>query len=814
VQPAAKPALAPPALTIPRLPRPPVLEDFLTMHPQGEIALQMAKVTGFTQRAPHDGERVSEPTDAYLGYDQKNLYVVFVCFDDPRQVRARMSVREDVYDDDQVEVMLDTFHDRRRAYAFQTTPLGVQWDAIWSEASRDEVNGNFDTSFDTVWSSRGKVTSHGFVVLIAIPFKSLRFPSTKQQVWGIILYRGIHRKNEDSFWPNISRRIQGRLGQAATLYGLEGISPGHSIELIPYGLLRGFRALDTRDPTNPYFQHADVQGQPGMDAKFVIHDHFVVDLTANPDFSQVESEDPQITVNQRYAVYFPEKRPFFLENEDFFRTPMDLLFTRSIADPSAGIRLTGKDGPYSVGLLATDDRSPGLAVPSYCPATSPLCSSDLVGIRSYFAIARVNRDIFGQSSVGAIYTDWECPTTGEFNRIGGVDTHLKLSSTWTLEGQAVASSSNLLGLTSTNLQNTCEDALYPFSSGNVGNGNYYAGPAETLKLQREGLHFAYEGTYNDITPGFVTVPGFINRVDIRESKQEARYRFRPKKGWILSWGPSLNVRYDFDHTGLRLDTDYAPYFLVQGRGQTFIYVTPYEETRERLRPQDFCFLGFSLYCSAPNGGNQDYHQHTSGANVQTGYLKKLTLGANYYWGEGVNFVAVPDVPPAAPTPYSQPFGARQDTATGLLIFRPVKPLKIENTYLFERLRTTNSTYLFEQSLFPGAGRGIFNDHILRSKWNWQFTPQLSARVILQYNGLLAATPGVGSPYTYLPTQKEFNADFLVTYLVHPGTAIYVGYNSDLQNLNVVPGMGVFNTPKGYINDSRQFFVKASYLFRF
>ena len=106
-----------------------------------------------------------------------------------------------------------------------------------------------------------------------------------------------------------------------------------------------------------------------MDAKFVFHDHFTLDMTANPDFSQVESEDPQITVNQRYAVYFPEKRPFFLENEDFFRTPMDLFFTRSIGDPSAGIRLTGKDGPYSVGLMATDDRSPGLAVPDYRPVS-------------------------------------------------------------------------------------------------------------------------------------------------------------------------------------------------------------------------------------------------------------------------------------------------------------------------------------------------------------------------------------------------------------------------------------------------------------
>ena len=813
VRPAPKAEIAPPSLTIPRLERGPVLDDFLTMKPAGEIARQMAKVTGFTQRNPHDGEPVTEPTEAYLGYDQKNLYVVFVCFDDPGKVRARMSNREDVHDDDQVEVILDTFHDRRRAYAFQTTPLGVQWDAIWTEASRDEeAQGHFDTSFDTVWDSRGKVTAHGFVVWIAIPFKSLRFPAKKLQDWGIILYRGITRNTEEVFWPHISYKVEGRLSQAATLYGLEGISPDRDIELVPYGLMRGFRALDTRDPANPYFQHAALQGQPGMDAKFVIHDHFIVDLTANPDFSQVESEDPLITVNQRYAVYFPEKRQFFLENEDFFRTPMNLFFTRNIGDPSAGIRLTGKDGPYSVGLISTDDRSPGLAVPDYNP---------LSGIRSYFTIARVNRDLFRQSSVGVLYTDWECPSTGEFNRLGGVDTRLKFAPNWTLDGQAVTTSSNIVGNVSSPAYsaNNCEANAYPFSSGNHGDNNHYAGPAQRLELERVGLHLSYDGTYTDITPGFVSIPGFINRVDIRETKQEVDYRFRPKHGWIVDWGPSLVTRHDFDHTGLRLDTDYSPYLSIQGRGQTVIFLRPYEETRERLRPQDFCFYGYALDCSPPALGDQDYHEHTSGASFSTGYFKFATLEANYYWGDAINIVAAPAASPAAATPYARPFVAREDDAGASLVVRPVKPLKIENTYLFERLRTTDPIYSFLESQYPGAGRGIFNDHILRSKWNWQFTPQLSLRLILQYNGLLAATPGVGSPYTYLPTAKQFNADFLITYLVHPGTAIYVGYNSDLQNLNVVEGTPlspgyVANTARGFMNDSRQFFVKVSYMFRF
>ncbi len=831
--------IGPPAITIPRLQRAPSLDDFLTMQPQGDTALQMAKVTGFTQRNPYDGQPVSEPTDAYLGYDQKNLYAIFVCFDDPKQVRARMSVREDIYDDDQVEIILDTFHDRRRAYAFQTTPLGVQWDAIWTEASREEQTsgaGHFDTSFDTVWNSRGKLTARGFVVLISIPFKSLRFPAKKVQEWGIILYRGITRKNEDSFWPNISRKIEGRLGQAATLYGLEGISPGRDIELIPYGLMRGYRALDTTDPYNPYFQNAIAQGQSGMDAKFVFHDHFTVDLTANPDYSQIESEDPQITVNQRFAVYFPEKRPFFLENEDFFRTPMDLFFTRNIGDPSAGARLTGKDGPYSVGVMTSDDRSPGLAVPSGCLPTSIDCSSELFGIRSYFTIAHVSRDIFRQSTIGALYTDWECPTTHEFNRIGGVDSRMKFNQNWTLDGQAVTSSSNILGnpISPNYSANNCETYLTPFSSGNVGNGNHYAGPADRLELRRDGLHLTYDGTYYDVSPGFVSIPGFINRTDIRETYQELDYRFRPKHGWVQAWGPSINSRFDFDHNGLRLDTFYAPYLSISGKGHTVIHLRPYTESRERLRPQDFCFLGYTTYCPpALLHGNEDYHERQAGATFENHYFKKATIAGSYFWGDSPNFVAEPYTPETPqppfhfvprPTPYNQPFLAREDQAAVSLTLRPMQPLKIENTYLFERLRANNTTYEFEDALYPGIGRGIFNDHIFRSKWNWQFTPQLSIRMILQYNDLLAGTPipqtGLSSsPYTYLPTAKDFNADFLITYLVHPGTAVYVGYNSDLQNLNVQQATAqaagaVTNTAKGYLNDSRQLFVKVSYLFRF
>ena len=179
-----------------------------------------------------------------------------------------------------------------------------------------------------------------------------------------------------------------------------------------------------------------------------------------------------------------------------------------------------------------------------------------------------------------------------------------------------------------------------------------------------------------------------------------------------------------------------------------------------MRPQDFTFLGFA---STPN---HDYHEHNSYASVQTSYFPRATVGAAYRWGDGANFVASPTAPVAL---LNLPFLAHLDTASAVLTLRPVKPLKIENTYLFERLRATEATYLLAQAATPGVGKGIFDNHIVRSKWNWQFTPELSLRMIFQYNSVLANTPGNAIfPYTYLPTEKQFNADVLVTYLVHQG----------------------------------------------
>src|SRR6266403_2931119 len=303
-----------PLSKIPRVHHAPKLEDFLENHPR-EAELT---VTDFRQNIPGDGTPATESTTAYLSYDDKNLYVAFACHDEPGEVRAHLSKRESSDQDDGVGVLLDTFRDFHRAYYFFSNPVGVQTDAIYTEGQ------GYDYSFDTLGDNAGRVTNHGYVVFFSIPFKRLRFSHDPEQTWGVALYRVILRKSEYDYWPYVTQRVAGLTQQFAPVNGLENVSPGRNIQFIPYGLLASDHFLNQPNPPNAATPPAFVnqfEHRAGLDAKFVAKDSLTFDVTLNPDFSQVESDDPQVTVNQRFAVFFPEKRPFFIENAGFFMTP-------------------------------------------------------------------------------------------------------------------------------------------------------------------------------------------------------------------------------------------------------------------------------------------------------------------------------------------------------------------------------------------------------------------------------------------------------------------------------------------------------------
>ena len=746
---------AAPAIQIPHIDTPPKLSDFEAMRPIPAMAEHMLKITGFIAREPADGAQPTQDTDVYLAYDDRNLYAVFICWDkEPDKIRARMTRREDIFSDDSAEIMIDTFDDARRGYAFAANPLGIQWDALWTEGSIG--NGlpadysGFDPSFDTVWNSEGRLTSQGYMLLMSIPFKSLRFPNTDKQQWRVILNRAIPRTNENLFWPRITNRIQGRFNQAATATGIEHVSPTRNIQLIPYGLLRGFRDIDDRDPTHPFFENRTLQPEIGLDAKFILHDSFVLDATVNPDFSQVESDQPQITVNQRFAVFFPEKRPFFLENSNYFSSPINLVFTRNIGHPEFGLRLTGKSGPWALGVLASDDRAPGEALPPSDPHS---------GDRAIFTIARVSRDILDQSTVGVIYTDREFAEG--YNRVGGIDANMKLDPHWRLQGQAVHSST--------------------FDT--IAGTPAVDGLGYKLNLERAGRKLNLQAQYLDFSPNFETQAGFVNRVDERFQQLKASYYWRPEGKFLISYGPTLRQFNIWDHSGTPLDYFFYPGFRVDMTRGTYVNFHPYGYDDVRLRPIDYSTL---TRVAA-------YPQPFWGIEAGTSWFKQFDLTAFFVSGAGVNF---------NPSAGRTPMIGHEDQGNFTLTFHAAGRLRIDNAYLLEHVRERD------------ANLTAVTNHIVRTKWNYQFTRNLSARLILQYNAVLS-NPVISS----LSRTKNFNTDFLITYLIHPGTAIYVGYNSDLanfdRNLAVDPVTdAIMTTRNGYMNDGRQFFVKASYQYRF
>ncbi len=739
-----------PSVRIPRLSGPPSLADFEEMQPSSSRAAEMSKVTGFIVREPADGTEPSQATDVYLGYDQHNLYAVFVCWDkEPNKIRARMTRREDILSDDSAELMIDTFHDARRGYAFATNPLGIQWDALWTEGAIQNGSpgdfAGFDPSFDTVWHSEGRITGKGYVVLMAIPFKSLRFPKTDTQEWGLILNRSIPRTNENLFWPRISVRIQGRFNQAATAAGLERISPSRNMQFIPYVLARGYRELDQRDPNSPVFASRRLQANVGLDSKFILHNSFVLDGTINPDFSQVESDQPQITVNQRFEVFFPEKRPFFLENSNYFTAPIKLVFTRRIAHPEFGLRLTGKSGPWAVGVLASDDRSPGERVPPSDPHS---------GDRAAFTIARVSRDILQQSTIGALYTDREF--AGSYNRVGGVDANIRLNQNWRVQGAAVTSSTLNL------------------------DGSHSAGPGYQLDLERAGRKFNLQSLYVDYSPGFDTETGFVNRTDIRQENLNATYFFRPEGKTLISWGPTLRHFSIWDHRGTALDYFVLPGMRVDLTRATWVNLHPFGYDGVFLRPQDYAGLTHVT----------SYPQPFWGIEGGTSWFKQFDVSWSFLSGAGVNY---------NPAAGRIPLIGHEDIGDLNVTIHASGRLRVDNSYLLEHVRERDTRLT------------AVTNHIVRSKWNWQFTREISARVIVQYTSVLS-NPMISS----LSPTKNVNTDFLITYLVNPGTAVYLGYNSNLQNLDrrLIPtSTGLLTQPNVFINDGRQFFVKVSYLFR-
>ena len=721
-------------LRIPRTVRPPTLDDFFnnSFHKATVVA-----VTNFRQRSPDDGKNVSQQTKAYLSYDDLNLYVAFVCQDKPERIRAHMAKREDVLNDDLVSITLDTFQDRRRAYVFSANPLGIQLDGITTEGQGD------DYSFDTLWYSEGRLTKDGYIVLMAIPFKSLRFSNDAEQSWGIALGRTIAHNNEEAYFPYITQRVQGFIQQTGKLEGLKNISSGRNVQLIPYYVSSTERALNYDNSGNPFFK-AGRDFRTGLDAKIVLRGALTLDLTFNPDFSQVESDEPQVTVNNRYETFFPEKRPFFIENAGFFQTPENIFFSRRIIDPQFGARLTGKTGKWAFGGLIIDDRAPGRFFTE---------DDEHRGRRAIVGVFRAQREIGEQSGVGFLITNYNFASST--NRVLSFDARMKLNQNWSFSGQVMQSLTKEL------------------------DGTKLSGPAFLASLTRSGRRFNYDLTYTDRSPGFRSTLGFVPRSDVRQIEQFASYRWRPNKRGIMSFGPSAYASANWNRRGQLQDWYANGGFNVQFSGLTTI------EFKRSESYELFLDKGFR---TADNS-----------ISFFSDKLSWLGVSGAYNWGSAVNYF---------PAPRLEPFRAHSKNANLGLTFRPSTQFRFEQTYIYSHLNTNSDPSLSGNNL-----RGnIFDNHILRSKLNYQFNRELSLRAIFDYNAVLPNTLLVN-----LEREKRITSDFLLTYMLNPGTALYIGYTDNYENLTLVPGASPALLQRSNLpttSTGRRLFVKISNLFRY
>ena len=748
-----KPPPAPTTIaTVPVIDQPLKLDDFAGMVPRSELREKLAHVTGFIQQQPADGKPATEATEVWMAYSRSTLYFVFICHDShPDQVRTHLARRENVQTDDNVVVLLDTFQDHRTGVMFQVNAAGVQADASWNEVSGP------DYSYDTVWDSESRVTKDGWMALIAIPFRSLRFHA-EQRDWGVVFQRNLPRNSESDFWPRVAANVSGILTQEATLRGIEGVTGSHNFQLNPYALAQNERELIDVDPTNPYFSSRHFEGTEGGEVKLVIKDSIVVDGTINPDFSDIESDQPQFTVDQRFPVYFPELRPFFLENASYFNTPITLVYTRNIAHPEYGVRVTGKLGRTNLGVFAIDDRLPGEEV-------AP--SDPLYGKRATVAVSRLSRDIGEGSSLGAIYTDEEFG--GGWNRIGGVDFTGRFNKNWTAHGQMVESST--MG---------DQDSGTPTP--------YSAGPASDLQISRNGHAFNLYNEYQDVSTGFQTYLGFLQSSNIRSDHLHATYQWYPKHSVVQSWGLETNQNLAFNHQGDRVYRymTFDPFLLLP---RNFVIAPIGGQNSDTVNPVNYPSLS----------DFKNFTENFGGIVLRGAPWSQFNLNLVALRSGNVNY---------NPLPGQSPFLLNQDVVNLLFTVQPVRQLTIDNTYLLDRDHAANGDAF------------VYESQTMRSKVNYQFTRSISARVIAEYDSTLANPAN-----TSLLRTKQVATQALLTWLPHPGTAVYIGYNDDLQNLsrslcNRLPNGSCdpnnTTVPRAgpLLNDGRQIFIKASYLFRF
>lgn len=768
---------------VPRFQNAPVIDGQLN----DEVWRDAAVFGDFLQTNPGDNVAPTHPTEFMMGYDAKNLYLAFRIKQDRDTVRATMARRDNIFNDDYVLVHLDTFNDQRQAYLLFFSPLGIQADGTFTEGRGE------DYSLDILMESKGVLTEDGFTIEVAIPFKSLRYEAGKDKRWGLHINRRVkYRNNEYNSWMPTNRSVSGWLNQAGHITGLEGIETTRQLEINPSLTLsqsgRRTRYTFNNDPEGR-FVNDGVKAEFGTTAKFSLTPAITLDFAYNPDFAQVEADAPVTTANQRFPIFFPEKRPFFLERIDIFRSGLDVVNTRAIIDPDVAVKLTGRRGRNTFGLLYASDNAPGnfskderqdLFECQLARRTDPTVECGIerfVDKNAHIGILRVKRDVGSQHNLGFFATTRHF--IEQHNNTAGFDGRFRMSPKTVTEFQVLGTTSR-----ANFYDPDLDQTLY-----RTGNGFGYR-----AYLERSDRNLYMNFLAIGRTRDYRADVGFTQRYDSNYLGSYIRYeteRDRKKAIVYKRVQNSTNITYDWRGRSQYEITDTSGMLALQR--QTYVqlgFQAGYERVFEhefganRAATRPGAFFGPDPERSAPFKAVQGFIETTPNKQFFAFFFVDYTWGLmDYDLGNG------PDFPRASRAALLDPNNGFDPG--------PGNQLLIDSSFRYQPTAAfqTQLNYNKRRLVRHDTGLVAFDDNIFSSRSTYQFSRNTFARLRLDYSTL----------------NKHLRPQLVVGWTPNPGTALYVGYNDDVSYNGYNPFTGRFEP--GFQGNGRTFFIKAAYLFR-
>jgi Domain of unknown function (DUF5916) len=750
---------------------------------------------GFTQYEPVEGIESSEDTEIRVFYAADAIYFGLRAYDrNPEDILARLGERDRaVFNDDWIRIMLDTFDDKRQAYVFYVNPLGLQTDGLWIEGRPSRFGGrggrgagvSIDFSPDFIWQSDGRVDDQGWTAEIRIPYVSLRFREVPEQSWGIQVAREVKRRAFKQSWAPLTKNISSTLEQSGHLVGLIDIHPRRLVEVNP--VATGIRAGSDESGR---FLRSDPEGDFGVNARVGVTRNVVLDATYNPDFSQVEADANRLTINERFALFFPEKRAFFLEGTETFSTPQRLVYTRQIVDPVGGVKLSGKVGSFNVGYIGALDDSPS----SLSGGTG----------RAGFNLVRLRRDIGRGSTVGLLYTDRTMTDDpGVYNRLVAGDARLVFGGRYTLTTQVAGS-----------FDRTATDRVHQGFR-----------PLVSTSFARSGRDMSWSLDFTDIDPRFRARSGFITRAgDTRVNARLSFTKFGKPGATLERTSLSISNESFFDHdefwggaTPFENRIQVMPTFSFRGgRSVTFILRNGYF----RFRPESYASYGVI-------GEDGDAVAFTTPEPLRN--LKAFTVFPRIRINNELNingrFMA-------RETPIFLEASRGFEFQVGPDIqWRPTSQLQLSLNHTYSKIwrRSSETVQLVQGSSGLATGGATSTSrtetrtvrdpystvNVTNLRTQFQFSRALMTRVIIQYelnDRAAAVDPTTGGPLTRygVPLASrstgEFQGQFLVQYEPSPGTIFYIGYTRLMEGAKSYRLSSMNPTEEGL-------FMKISYLFR-